>query len=306
MEKAKFSFAWVIAIIALIAYSYISFMGLVYCQYFPAIYCAILVALFDIIIIFLISLMSKARHSRWRRLGIIGQVLIGLIVLVMLLASSVAFSHFSRIISQKDEIRSTYSSAIEDAQNLGGKYDQYVEDRCQKYTASLQGLKAGSLEYNALFKNSISLQLSKDAVIEKCEQNLRKLLKGSNNTDDLLQKRELWLENESASIWNLNLPANIRDITSSVNRWLENYRELSSLSYTGEENTTTFEDASFNINIKKLDSICKNITLPSIWAILLALISYGLILLPWIVTSRNIASIGGDFDDVVEMPEDDD
>ena len=306
MEKARFSFAWVIAIIALMVYSYISFMGLVYCQFFPVTLCALLVLLFDAIIVFLVYVMCRAKHTRWIRLGTLGQVFFGLIVLVMLLASSITFSHFNRIIKQKEDVKVTYLSAISDAQNLSEKYDEYIDDRCQRYESVLQELDAGSKEYKALFNNSLSLQLSKESIIKKCSSNLKKLLKGSNDGNALLQKREQWLEKEYASIWNLSFPANIRDITISVNRWLDNYGELSSKSYTGEVDVIPFEDTSFNANIDKLNSICKSIKLPSVLAVLLALISYGLILLPWLITPKNMASVGGGFDDVVEMPEDDD
>lgn len=306
MEKARFSFAWVIAIIALIAYSYISFMGLVYCQFFPVAICALLVLLFDAIIVFLVYVMCRAKHTRWIRLGTLGQVFFGLIVLAMLLASSITFSHFNRIIKQKEDVKVTYLSAISDAQNLSEKYDGYIEDRCQRYESTLKELETGSEEYKALFKNSLSLHLSKESIIKKCSSNLKKLLKGSNDDNALLQKREQWLEKESASIWNLSFPANIRDITTSVNRWLDNYGELSSKSYTGEVDVIPFEDTSFNANIDKLNSICKSIMLPSVLAVLLALISFGLILLPWLITPKNMASVGGGFDEVVEMPEDDD
>lgn len=305
MEKARFNFAWVIAIIVLIAYSYISFMGLVYCQFLPVTLCALLVLVFDALVILLVSVMCKAKHTRWTRLGTIGQVFFGIVVLAMLLASSITFSHFNKIIKQREKIKSIYSSAIVDAQDLSDKYDGYISVRCEQYENSLRQMKAGSVEYNALFSRSLSLQLPKEEIISKCVLKLRNLLKGSNNDADLLLKREQWLQNESASIWNLNLPTNIRDITISVNRWLDNYRELSSISYTGEVDTSPFEDSSFNDNINTLNTICKSIEFPSIWAILLAVISSVLILLPWIVTPKNMASVGGGFDDVVEMPEDD-
>ena len=305
MEKARFNFAWVIAVIVLIAYSYISFMGLVYCQFLPVTLCALLVLVFDALIVLLVSVMCKAKHTRWTRLGTIGQVFFGIVVLAMLLASSISFSHFNKIIKQREKIKSIYSSAIVDAQDLSDKYDGYISVRCEQYENALRQMKAGGVEYNALFSRSLSLQIPKEEIISKCVLNLRNLLKGSNNDADLLLKREQWLQNESASIWNLNLPTNIRDITISVNRWLENYRELSSISYTGEVDTSPFEDSSFNDNINTLNTICKSIEFPSIWAILLAVISSVLILLPWIVTPKNMASVGGGFDDVVEMPEDD-
>lgn len=306
MEKAKFSFAWVIALVALIAFSYISFMGLVYWQLFSVGVCALLTIALDFLIIFCIIAMCKAKSSRWLRVGFLGQVMFGIVALVLLLAASVLFAHFTRIISQQGVIQSTYAAAIEDAQTLDESYDQYIKERCVAYSAELYSLSPASKEYKALFSNSIALGISKSEVISKCVSNLEKLLGGNKDRENLLIKREQWLKTGTASVWNLSLPANIRDFSSSVNQWIDNYTGLSSKSYTAETNVVPFEDHSFNQKMSALNSICTSIGRPSLLAILLAIACFILILLPWIITPKNMASIGDDFDSVVEMPEDDD
>ena len=107
MEKARFNFAWVLAIIALIAYSYVSFMGLVYWQVFNTFTIAVIILAIDALIIACVVMMCKAKHTRWLRLGITGQILFGLIALILLLGSSVMFSHFTRIVNQRDLLSAT-------------------------------------------------------------------------------------------------------------------------------------------------------------------------------------------------------
>jgi hypothetical protein len=306
MEKATFSFAWVIALIALIAFSYISFMGLVYWQLFSVGVCALFTLILDFMIMLCMLIMCRARRSRWLRLGLLGQIMFGLVALVLLLASSVMFAHFTRIISQQEEIRSTYAAAIEDAQTLDENYDQYINERCVAYSAALSSLKPASKEYKALFSNTIALGFSKDEAISKCVVNLKKLLGGNKESENLKNKREQWLKTGTASVWNLSFPANIRDFSSSVNQWIDNYTGLSSKSYTGETNVAPFEDNTFNQKMNALNAICTTIGRPSLLAIVLAIVCFILILLPWIVTPKNMASIGDDFDVVVEMPEDGD
>ncbi len=305
MEKSKFNFAWVIAIIALIAFSYISFMGLVYCQFFGVSICVLITLVLDALIVICVRIMCRAKHTRWLRLGLLGQFVFGLLVLVLLLSTSVMFAHFTRIVNQRESIQNTYAAAVEDAQKMGEKYDAYVKERCTSYSTALRVLPASSADYKSLFSNSLSLGFTKDAVIAKCVDNLRNLLKGSNGSSDIMSKRSQWLENVSASVWNLSLPSNIRDITQSVNKWIDNYKELSSKRYTGEVEVLTFEDSSFNRNVSSLQELCTKISGPSILSIILALICYCLILLPWIITPKNIASVGGEFGDVVEMPDED-
>lgn len=306
MEKAKFSFAWVIAFIALIAFSYISFMGLVYWQLFSVGVCALFTLILDSLIILCILIMCKAKRSRWLRMGLLGQVMFGIVALALLLAASVMFAHFTRIISQQGEIQSTYAAAIEDAQTLDESYDKYIKERCAAYSADLSSLNTASTEYKALFSNSIALGFSKDEVISKCVSNLEKLLGGNQESENLINKRDQWLKTGNASVWNLSLPANIRDFSTSVNQWIDNYIGLSSKSYTGETNVVPFEDNLFNQKMSALNAICTVIGRPSSLAIILAIVCFILILLPWIITPKNMASIGDDFDAVVEMPEDDD
>ena len=304
MEKSRFNFAWVAAVIALLAFSYISFMGLVYCQLFGVWLCVLITFALDALIVLCVRLMCKAKHTRWLRLGLLGQIVFGLIVLVLLIGASVMFAHFTRIIDQRETIQNTYVAAVEDAKNMGDKYAAYVDKRCSTYSDALKKLQSSSADYKALFSNSLALGFSKDYVVNKCSGNLHNLLMGSYESGDLERKRSRWLENVSASVWNLSLPSNIRDITFTVNRWLDNYTELSSKSYTGEDNVQSFADSSFNMNVSKLQELCTKISGPSLLSIILALICYGLILLPWFITQKNIASVGGGFGDVVEMPDD--
>ena len=95
-------------------------------------------------------------------------------------------------------------------------------------------------------------------------------------------------------MWNINLPNNIQDVTTSVNQWLKNYEELSSKQYTLETSVQAFKDQEFNKNAEFLQEIGTTVTTPSLTSILLALLCFVFIILPWLVTPKNIASIGDD------------
>lgn len=305
MEKSRFNYAWVIAIIALLAYSYISYLGLIYWSQFPAILCALAIIAIDVLIVSCVRIMCKAKHSRWLRIGTLGQYIFGFFVLCMLLGSSLMFSHFTHIVDSKNEILECYRTTTEDAKNLSQRYDSYVESRCASYRESLSALKVNSHEYNDIFKNSLALGLSKKDIINRCVVNLELLLKGNVNNSDIEAKRKIWLNNATSSIWNVSMPKNINDLTTSVNNWINNYSELSSRTYTGETIVCAFEDDSFNKNVGNLRTMCTTLTTPKWWAILLALFCFVLIILPWISTPKNMASVGGSGDEIIEMPDED-
>ncbi len=304
MSRSKFNFAWVFATLALLTYTYISFMGLIYSQ-LCSLGLSILIALaFTGIIVFLLNIMCKAKATRWLRLGIIGQISIGLIILVFLLVSSVFFTHFTRMIKEKESIIELYSETIDDARELDAKYREYVDQRCQSYKKAIGGLKVGTKGYADMVAKPLSLGLSQTSISEKYATRLKDFLLGD-NIDALNEKRTIWLSESATTIWNINLPKNIQDVTSSVNSWLTNYGELSQMQYSQERNYPKFEDESFNQNADRLQLLCTTIVPPSFFAILLSIICCAIILLPWIVTSKDIAAIGDDNNYIVEMPEED-
>ena len=302
MSRSKFNFAWVFAILSLLAYSYISFMGLIYSQ-ICSLGISILIALgFIGVIIFLLNIMCKAKATRWLRLGMIGQVLFGVLIFVFLLASSIFFTHFTRMIEKKDSIVSLYSKTINDARELDTKYREYVDKRCLNYKSIINSIRVGNKDYTNLISKPLSLGMSRSKISEQYASRLKDFLLGE-NIDILNEKRTLWLAEDSTTIWNVNLSNNIQDVTSSVNKWLTNYGELSSKQYILEKKYPQFADESFNENAKKLHTLCTTIESPSCFDVLLAVICGAIIILPWIVTSKDIASIGDDNNYTVEMPE---
>lgn len=184
------------------------------------------------------------------------------------------------------------------------KYREYVDQRCQSYKATIVGLKVGTKGYTDMVAKPLSLGMSQISISEKYASRLKDFLLGD-NIDALSEKRTVWLSESATTIWNINLPKNIQDVTSSVNSWLANYGELSQKQYTLERNYPKFEDESFNQNADRLQKLCTTVVPPSFIAILLAIICCAIILLPWIVTSKDIAAIGDDNNYIVEMPEED-
>ena len=302
MLRSKFNFAWVFALIGLLAYTFISFMGLIYSQITPLALSALIAICFVAIVIFLVSVMCRAKATRWLRLGMLGQVFVGFIILALLLCSSIFFTHFTRMIGEQETIVSTYTQTIDDARQLDEKYREYVDNRSQSYRQIVNNLRPGTADYAKLISKSSDLGLTKSQIAKKYSETLSDFLLGD-NMDELRDKRNVWLSQDTTTVWNVNLPNNIQDVASSVNKWLNNYKELSSTVYTCEEGVTPFEDTEFNENADKLQNICTTITRPSLMSIGLALLCFFFIILPWIITPKNIASIGDDDNYVVEMPD---
>ena len=302
MLRSKFNFSWVFALIALLGYVFISFMGLTYTQIVPLGLSALIALVFAALVIFLVGVMCKAKATRWLRLGMIGQVSIGFIILVLLLVSSIFFTHFTKMIKKQDVIVSTYIQTIDDARKLDEKYRAYVDERCANYQTKIQNLKAGSSDYNKMITRPSQLGYTKTQIAKRYSETMKSFLLGD-NMDELNEKRTQWLSQDTTTVWNINLPNNIQDVTTSVNQWLRNYEALSAKQYTLETSVQAFEDREFNKNAESLQKICTTVTIPSLMSILLAIFSSALIILPWLVTPKDIASIGDDNNYIVEMPD---
>ena len=302
MLRSKFNFSWVFALIALLGYVFISFMGLTYTQIVPLGLSALISLVFAALVIFLVGIMCKAKATRWLRLGMIGQISIGFVVLVLLLVSSIFFTHFTKMIKEQDVIVSTYTQTIDDARKLDEKYRAYVDERCANYQTKIQNLRAGSRDYNKMIAKPSQLGYTKAQIAKRYSETMRSFLLGD-NMDELNEKRTQWLSQDTTTVWNINLPNNIQDVTTSVNQWLRNYEELSAKQYTLETSVQAFEDNEFNKNAEYLQNICTTVTTPSLMSILLALLCFIFIILPWLVTPKNIASIGDDNNYIVEMPD---
>ena len=302
MLRSKFNFSWVFALIALLGYVFISFMGLTYTQIVPLGLSALISLVFAALVIFLVGIMCKAKATRWLRLGMIGQISIGFVVLVLLLVSSIFFTHFTKMIKEQDVIVSTYTQTIDDARKLDEKYRAYVDERCANYQTKIQNLRAGSSYYNKMIAKPSQLGYTKAQIAKRYSETMKSFLLGD-NMDELNEKRTQWLSQDTTTVWNINLPNNIQDVTTSVNQWLRNYEELSAKQYTLETSVQAFEDNEFNKNAEYLQNICTTVTTPSLMSILLALLCFIFIILPWLVTPKNIASIGDDNNYIVEMPD---
>lgn len=227
---------------------------------------------------------------------------IGFIILVLMLVSSVFFTHFTNMIKKQEVIVSTYTQTIDDARQLDEKYRAYVDERCTNYQAKIKSLKVGSSDYKKMIAKPSQLGYTKVQIAKKYSETMKNFLLG-NNMDELKEKRMQWLSQDTTTVWNINLPNNIQDVTSSVNQWLRNYKELSAKQYTLEMSVQAFEDYEFNKNAESLQNICTTVTIPSLMSILLAILCFVFIILPWLVTPKNIASIGDDNNYIVEMPD---
>lgn len=291
MQQSKFNFALVFAIMVLLAYSYITFLGLAYWQGGKLLLPVLMTLGLIAVVLGCIIMMCRSRATRWQKRGMIGQIVFGFIILVTLLAASLPFTNFVRVVEQQKKIQQSISQTCDQAVNLSRAYEDYAWDRRDKYEAVLKHACAGKTinptRYNELVANASGA--TDDAKVNGLVKSLERRLMP--DSASVIEKERIeWLKDASdASIWNPLTAANISEVDEKVKGWVVNYNELSSTIYNGEE-AKPFEYDEFETSMSKLTKNYQEFHAPTVLAVLISLICFGIMLLPYLLTEVDVAA----------------
>ena len=291
MGKIKLTFAVVISVIVLLIYTYITFMGLDYLNGGNLLLPTVLAIGFFILVAACIVIMCISKATRWHRIGIIGQVFFGVVILAAFIASSIPFTNFMRVVHDKSDIAGKVQEACNSAISLDSAYANYVDNRIANYKEELSLISRGKNINPTRYQECLGKASGNndEARIEKLAKSLHnKLLPES--TEKIVKERHSWLENaKNANVWNPSEPSNINKIDEQVNGWLSNYKVLSSVSYQGE-NASPFEYERFSSSLSTLTALYSTFKKPSFEAFIIAILCFIIMLLPYFITKKSLAS----------------
>lgn len=274
----------------LLAYSYFAFMGLVYWREGDIILPIILVVAFIAIVLLCLTIMCKSRATRWRRIGSIGQVVFGTIIFVAFLVSAVPFTNFLDVLAQQKKFSTEIDNVLESAQQLDTEYQDYVDQRLDNYEEALRLVSRGRdinpAEYTRLLGNAAGN--SDEQKIRNLSKSLRRKLV-PDSISEVQEERQFWVGSaHDMSVWNIMLPRNIAKINEQVEGWSVNYTELSDFSYAGED-TEPFEFEEFESDLTTLTKRYTKLHMPTPLAIIVSLLCFAIMLLPYFMTERDVA-----------------
>lgn len=290
----KFSFSLVFSIVVLLAFAYITFLGLVYWKAgnlsTPLLITMGLIA----IVLLCVIIMCKAKETRWKNIGTFGQIFFGFIILVSFLLSAVPFTNFLRVRHDKDDISEKVNEACEAAIAMDEAYDNYVQQRLTNYQDNLNLIVMGKdispTDYSECVAGAAG-DTDEEKIVALTKSLKMKLMPDS--TAVIVAERQKWITNaKEVKILNPLTPANINTVDQQVNGWLENYQGLSSIRFKGEE-TQGFEYSQFESKLKQLTDTYTKFKFPSIWAVIIAIVCFGVMLLPYFLTEGDLAAVGG-------------
>lgn len=292
MKQPLFTFGFVLSVIVLMAYAFVAFLGMAYWAEGALLVPIVSTLGFLVVVVLMVQWLCRAKASRWRRMRQLGQAMAGTFLAIVVLLSMLPFSNFLNVLKHQEELIDNFEQTIASAEELDAAYEQYVDSRVERYRMRLEtvaspgGQRSNPTEYETLVGEAAG-STDAEKIDNLCASLRRHLLPASDSTATAFHA---WLDDmKGISVWNVGLPANIKTLHDEVNSRTESYRSLSAQerSFKGEP-YEPFAYASFNDNSDRLTAIYSELPLPSFLAVLLALLTAAIALLPYWLTQKSI------------------
>lgn len=268
----KFGISLVLSGIAMLLFSYISFLGLGYFLegYFESLdlpqalptfisevdsllvlYLFIIIS-YNVLLVIMLCLMCASKSKRNKTIGLPLEIVSGIIIVAMLLVGSIPFMKFLYIFEQEDTLLEEVEQMRKSAFDVDEDYVEYVNNRISNYHNRC-------VDYHGEDSEQVEISL------------YRRLI--PLNYDKIKEARESWLEQmASVSIWNPCTAHNVKAVMRASEDWTKEYNKLSSLSYQYEidylgAKVSPFEHKNSKSNRDKWIEKFKEIEIPDLRAL---------------------------------------
>lgn len=215
----KFSWGHIIAFVALIAISYVIFMGFSYLNGGDFRDSLIRTLVIDVVLLitFIGAQMLKGTDRKFRKRIKVERILIILCPIAFILAM-VPYNHFWNVFSNRENVEKNFGEAIKSSKQLFDDYETYANNRIMAYDHALDSAIANKTfsKYNYDECNFASSDIQKKGFVETLRLQLL-----SKNSDTLRYEAVKWIDDASdgASVWNAFLLGNVREIKDAIDEW---------------------------------------------------------------------------------------
>ena len=298
-EKLQFSWGHIIAFLALIAVSYISFVGFTYLTNGNFTFALVGMGITDIVFIlfFIGAQQMKAsgvkmkRKIIWERIFIFGSP-------IVFIAGMISMSHFWTVKSQNDEIVETFKNSINSSRQLFTDYEEYSNQRIETYQNNLTQIIVNKGSNPQSFKKAgfedSKASIQRDNMVETLRLQLL-----SQNYDSLKTVANKWIDDaaQGASTWNVFLLGNTREIKEALGNWENQLKSFSAKEMSNESITGTvdhFQSNGAKNAIAGIDSLTSSFTTkktPKPAAFFFGIVIYFMLLFPYFLQERHTKNI---------------
>ncbi|MCR4800972.1 MAG: hypothetical protein K5860_10725 [Bacteroidales bacterium] len=279
-ERLKFSWGHIIAFLAMIFVTYITFTGAVY-KFDTDWTKASLWAIGTFIVLFGVFVgvqQLKSTEHNFSKCILWERLLAVITVLLMIGLFFTPYSHFWTVYSQKAEIEKEFHTVIDSSKAIFDEYESFVEMRM-----------------NVLNQQPYKNMETREAYRQWEKLQLQPIIQGENgfNYEDKKKEALDWINNaKEASVWNVFMLGNLDNIKTGVQNWKDELERRSKDTIHEKVNgvfTSHFDiQASFDALKKKYSESNGSSVWALVWALVWIIICYGCLLFPWVIQERPI------------------
>lgn len=299
-ETLKFSWGHIIAFVALIFISYVTYMGDFYSNGGDFSAAAIKVFIIDIVLLvtFIGAQILKGTDRKFNRSIIIERILICLCPIVFIW-SMIPYNHYWNVYSERNHIEVMFSTSIKKSKTMFTEYNSYANNRINNYsqhlTTAIDNKSTNPSQYKSAGFSGDSDALQKENYIHTLQLQLL-----SQNTDSLQTLALKWIEsaNQGASVWNAFLIGNIDKISDAIKSWNSTLVQVPEFKMSNEPDNIQLFNSEQNSygqaieGLQGLKDIYKNtqgIAFNTIWS---GILLFLMLLFPYFLQKRNTRAIG--------------
>lgn len=301
-EQLKFSWGHIIAFLALIILSYITFVGVTYKTDGDFTKAAIAMVAIDVVlfVFFIGAQMLKATTRKFAKRIWAERILVFGSPVAFLLCLMPYF-HFGTVQSQDEEIVRHFTDAISASKQMFTDYENYSKERISNYDHMLSRVITNKSIHPEEFA-SCGFSNGKEEIQRGNMVIALQLQLISENFDSLKTEATKWIESSStgASTWNVFLLGNTKEIKTAIHDWNVQLREFANHKMNNEEFNgynvvKPFEEVSGSLSSvdKGLDGLTTKFTkssFPPFGSIPGAIVLYFALLFPYFLQDRHTKS----------------
>ena len=301
-KKLKFSWGHIVAFLVLIFIGYITFMGVTYESdgNFRRAAIGTAIVLIVLILFFIGAQYMKGVDEKFRKSIVWERIFIYASPFVFIICMT-PYSHFWTVFNNGEEITKQFDSAIELSKNMFVDYDEYAHKRIDNYKLMLNRVVSNKnlrpQEYRDLGFTGRDDNEQEKLMVKELELQLL-----SSNYDSLKTSATEWIDNvKGASVWNVFIIGNIKQIKNSMKSWNEDLasfavKKINNEEYKGYNTVQVYSDHGKEISKVEaaLDDLKGLYTRPSSpypIAIITGILCYILLLFPYFIQRRNTKNI---------------
>ncbi len=269
----------VLALLAVLVFSYIAFLGMLYHETTSS-KTPVWIAIGILVIVSLCCFgMCYGKAERNKFLGKSVQIALGAVIFVVLVLAAIPFTNFLDVLGKSEDIKENVEEVFDYASNLDNRYAEYANSRIKDY----ENILSPEVEMSEESFLTTRPKNEYDYVISVKSQALRRIILPESRRS-IVEGRQQWLnDSKEMSLWNVATPDNLRKLRSVVSSWIDEYRTLSSNGFE-DESFEPFVEKEFSTSIDTCTAQFTHYHFPSIIAILITFIVFGVILLPYFLT----------------------